>query len=835
MLCRRQLQALCTLGLLLGLLAWGSPAQELQSIPAPLAQELPALMQQSTWGQDGTLLGTDQGAAFLTGNGQVFASMGQGANASTMQNMAGPQYKDSLGELSLVLWQQDRPLVFDQQRLRRVRASNILLSEDKAKNLSLRCLTFAAPDTSHFVRVTQVHNAGSSTCKDLQLSYHQPIKQPAIKKLSIPDLAAGASWLAAGRIETKTGKLVWQELSQEQALEETQACLQWWQDTLERSPSLDMDQARLLDLLEDWKVNILCLRCTQSGVVVPMLGQREASLRQCSGPMLLLLRYNMWEEAKQLLRFFHHAAASTGELRESYPLDLAANKNSQVDWTKLQVAQGDLASWSILLHFWYYRATRDQELCQAHLPFLEACLKKQARYQDCLVQANASEHGLPGQDMHALSGSTLFLMALQAYGEILNGVQENGVQPQQGEVPPGQKYLERSFKIMTGLEQQFWQAGDGQANPGYFAPALSGITGAPLTEPLAAANLLPLWIGWTFPSGEKSRHNLSTSIQRLQTSPQRLGHSQQDHGFAGEVPGMLLTALTERDGVERSAVIEDLLRLASPSGAWSKSYSAAGQPSFGPCSPRVSGINVDALFFALTGVRHAAVPNFDNKSIKLKLRLPQGASFLSMQNLRKDGRAFNIWVKESWQRLDEQELEHNASLPETKRRDANEKHRRFEFRMELLGENPAQGYYQVDAKVAGTTFVRYLLKDQPIHEREFWHDDALTFFRAADSRPAAWSYLRLAKAKGETLLLTGRPSVATAMQGEGITVVDSRLPLEGKSLQALLLDEKGKLQHARLHLDWRFDHGQDFWASTQWQQMLKAYGDAGGQVIQGRQ
>ena len=85
-------------------------------------------------------------------------------------------------------------------------------------------------------------------------------------------------------------------------------------------------------------------------------------------------------------------------------------------------------------------------------------------------------------------------------------------------------------------------------------------------------------------------------------------------------------------------------------------------------SPNECGISIDASILALNGIRHVPVPNYDNESIKLKLRLPPGTHFLEMENLKKDGRAFSVHVDEFWAPLSDDEKTANQGQSDPKYR-----------------------------------------------------------------------------------------------------------------------------------------------------------------------
>ncbi|MHC4851236.1 MAG: hypothetical protein ACYTF5_04405 [Planctomycetota bacterium] len=933
MLPRAALLVSATILLTVGLAGQEGPkpqqAKVKPSVPAPLAKQIPALNAQSSWAQDAEYQAqpdqTSRGI-YAVGNGHVFTYLGLGARANTMQAITGPHYqtneiyapKGHFGELTMTLVGEGSRIALPDQRVRRVTGANFVVTEDAAPtSLSLRTLTFAKPDGTTITRVVEVHNTSKTATGPLTLvtrlegklradgkqitSCYQGGKRSAFCVFSISAGKAGPEgftteleplqpnerWVGILTASTGSGKAPpagWSATKADMgtAIESANATLNWWKATLKRCPRIDTDHRRLGDLLKDWQVLTLTLRCAQSGVVVPMVNHRGAWIRESCGPMLLFLRHNMWAEARQMLRFFHDVIRLKGEIPEHVPLDidLSGVKNQKTDWQKIKIPAGDLASWVILQHFWYFRATHDTKLIEEHLPLLTACLKGQKRAEDSMLGFSGHESYLrprilkamqkglghdplfvtldpkAGRQPYSMVSGTLFLIALQGYGEMLDGIDrvKNPDKYASGDqdVPrPGKKFLNRSFDIMADLEKRFFISG-----PERFAPAVSPVTGEQHTEPFANMNLTPIWVGFTFPTGERSRDNLRFTLHRLQFGGgrARVGTTRTVKHLTGEVPGMVLTGLVERDGKRRQDALTELLTLAEPAGEWAELYDSEGRevatehPNWpNRLRPNECGINMDAIWFALTGVRHVNVPNFDDDSIKVKLRMPPGMTHMSLLNLRKDDRAFNLYIHDQPRFLTADEIKQQKNLPADQQRDPKKKHRRFHFRMELVSDNPTKGYWQVDANVMGTMFVRYLRKDMPVMEQEFWKEDQEEYFPGTQNLTNKPAVSKAAVEGAQTLLLTNRKLAADLWRDrEGntmkdVTVVDTGLPMSVKQLASLLVDEDGKLRHKTLFLDMGYDatdartyRSSRFWQTKAWQDALKRFRAGGGELIQAR-
>ena len=884
-------------------------------IRSPLAELLPALDAQSTWGQDARYEGVKPDkrtrGVFPVGNGIVFAYAGLGARANTLQAITGPGYqtavawapKGHFGEISCELTAGGQLVDLPLQRVRRVKGANFVVTEDANEDgLALRTLSFAAPGSAQLTRIVQV-TAGRSAASglglrvavegpatiagnDLTAVYDQGARTRNLRvslakgeamdgalHATIGDLPAGQSWssvLALGTGMGKDGAKADVQLLNAGAAAD--ATFKHWQQTLARTTYFDTDHQKLRDLFEDWKVLLLVQRDQQSGVVAPMVNYRGLFVRDSVGPMLLFLRFNMWEEAATLLRFLFDATRVLGRVPDQVPLDLdlTALQGKTTDWTQIQVQDSEVPSWVILLHFWYWRATQDTKLIEAHWPLLDVCLKRQRRDPDgSLMFFHGGEtqlHGAyaalfpqqlgerafliadaeaAGRRAFSFASGVMFLIAYQAVGELLDGIdREKRPQAWENEKPndrPGQRYVEHTFKIMQEIEKKYWLE-DLQ----YFAPAVSPVSRTPHRAPFADFNLTPLWVGWTFPTGERSRDNLRNSLARLAWRGGRVGTTPTSMYTTGLTQAMLLTALCERDAKERQAAFDEVLQLAGPGGEWGELYDEDGRPiaAHDPewpnrLRPWESGVNLDALMFAITGIRYVSVPNWDNSDIRLELRMPNGTRHVTLKDQKKDGRHLQIFMKEAFAKLTEEERKQNEQKKPEERRDPNAEYRRLEFRVEQLSPNPKKGYYDVGCNAMGTMFVRYLWKETPIREIEFWTEDKEIFLPdpKAEALPLPWT--RLQKASDAELLVFSKRGLCAELAGsDKTTFVDTGLPWTPQDLAGLLVGPEGKPTHARLLLDWGWNATDRstmktaaFWSDKALTQALAAYRNAGGQVL----
>ena len=83
-----------------------------------------------------------------------------------------------------------------------------------------------------------------------------------------------------------------------------------------------------------------------------------------------------------------------------FPLDLDVSKAEEIEktirWDTLRIPPTELASWVILQHEWYYRATWDIDFLEARWPFLKACYNALKAGADASFPTHGDETYLHG-------------------------------------------------------------------------------------------------------------------------------------------------------------------------------------------------------------------------------------------------------------------------------------------------------------------------------------------------------------------------------------------------------------------------------------------------------
>ena len=731
---------------------------------------LPGLARRSAWAI--TDLATEPGVVPL-GNGRVFAAVGRGGHACALTDLTGPTYSDpAFGNLHLELVDRDGlALPRTASRVEQATEAGFVVTEDRTEVAALRVVWFAAADRGTLAALVEVTpgtapapeglglrawlDPGAAADDDaLRAEIRAPGRRVAIhlrvegarpvggrglgEALEVPvhpGFDAGLT-LTFTEIATADGE------PPATALELAAARAARDQESLAHRTRYDTDHAPLRDLLQRAPLHAAAQTCARTGAVVPMLGNRVVSVRGQSGPLLLALRHREFAAARRILALWRNAALARGVVERDCSLerctqDLAAASQAPPRdagfWNRLEVAPGDVGSLVVLQHHWYWRATGDIEPIAASWPLLEACIKRQPRRDDVLIrfagdepwlgalaaasgrdariQPDGSEEGEPA----SFASATAFVMAVHALADLADALdRQRHPERWNGEPPagrPSEAWVRRAFELMRSLEDRFFVD-----ERGTFSPAWLPADATTFPEPIAESNLFPLWVGFTFPSGDRSRSNFAGTIERLSASGAHVGSGPDMPERTGSLSALLLTALAELDQPGRSEILADALASARPTGVWPDLEDAGGRPLAAAtwADPSTLGLTCDAILFAMTGIRQATYARWDDgDDIRIEAFLPRGASYLTARGVEKDGRVLDLFVRERTGPLDESERQENDALGEDRRRDPEQSHRRIQVVVELVSGAPRRGYYDLAVQVGDTVHVDYLVPRAP--------------------------------------------------------------------------------------------------------------------------
>ncbi len=588
-------------------------------------------------------------------------------------------------------------------------------------------------------------------------------------------------------------------------------CQGWWHLRLLPTTRFRTDDRKYMDLIQGWKIRACLLQALPGGGVAASLNHRVFRVRDAAGAVLVFLRAGMWNEARRILDYERDCVRLTGKIQAQYPLTLAFPKGlSDPDWNRVTAGDPEAPSWMLLEHYWYYRATNDLSFLRKRWPFLKRLLDAQKpAKEDLLMPFSPADplvrvllegffpgkrpfpNDLPAQDAargrtaYSMAASLLHLLSIHALADVASVIGNGAASKAEKAAWSKRKenLLERALKVGQLFESRFWLPRPGvKQEPGKlvgrYIPAFSPVTLEPHIPPVAEINLLPLWVGYLFATGNRDTANVKETVAALKLPGTRVGSTPDLPYALGCTQGYLVACLATQEDKSLPDAVEGILRQATPAGEWVSLYDGKGNPVAAGREPidHLSlwdcGVNMDALLFALTGVRYAAVPAFDPSTLRLNPRIPKGATFFSGDGLRHDGRLFDFSMRLEGKRVNVRVLNRGT--------------KQMDLALGLL-HNMYVRYIKPnrDEYINEVSPGVFIDKDNPGYR--------MNIFGGSGRLDWGFQPLRLPPPGTDFLLFTYRPGREKALESRGkVLVVDLGLPILPRHLAQLLVLPDGR-------------------------------------------
>lgn len=504
--------------------------------------------------------------------------------------------------------------------------------------------------------------------------------------------------------------------------------LQHWRQQLATTTTFASDDAATTAAFADGKLLLMLTQDAATGGFVPLLRDGPAPLAEQVGPLLGCLRCGLVEPARMLLAGIGATTRRLQAVPTVFPVpgcDATTNDPPPHADDRLLVPNDGTASLLVLMHHWYWRATGDDALVRAHLPLLRACLDGQ-RFSPTGLQPFAvgspelaatwtalgttpPDGALVVADDRArpwsLPALVQFLLANAALGEMQATLAEHDADAGVRATAPAIRAaaIQRAADVARVAEERFWSPALDRFTAAAWPPR-DGQRGELLHDAALADAALGLpWLGWTFASQQRTQRHVAASLRALWRAPGEVRVGATATSGVATVASqtqLLATLATERDAAWSDAW-RSLLRRATAAGHWPASLAADGSPLAsgqdrlgGLLSPHATGMALDAMAFACTGVRMVAIPGFDGpRQAHFRPRLPPGASTWHVQRLRSDGRQLDL----RWSRLD-------GDMPQLR------------VRITALQPPPDEAHVVCAVDVGAQVLVRYLAASLPTIE-----------------------------------------------------------------------------------------------------------------------
>jgi hypothetical protein len=394
---------------------------------------------------------------------------------------------------------------------------------------------------------------------------------------------------------------------------------QCWQDKLSISTKFTSSEITYDQLIESNLIMQHCVERATGGYVV-IDDYTGSWLRDHNGTHVQLLDMGLHGHILQSMDRYYALDCSSGSLYSYYASDLEPRRPlpQEPDWTKVEgFVTGDVPNFRTQWYWWYFKHTGDLEIVRERFNYMLGAFMRQRLHENGYLASYCFDEtygiGPVGPMRVGFSADNSF-NALAAAKRLATFAKLLG--------RDDAEYLaDYSSKIESAIDHTFWLPEEG-----YYAMRLKPDGDLDKT-PFSIGLLCPLWVDALNPSDEKVVKSVIAVLDNLYAM----------NGFIRLIPehnqtvtmgiGYLIYALKKIRHPEIDRAIKDLLKWADPSGTFGEYLD---EEKSGPkqCYEHMahrnrmweSGINTDALFFALTGFD----PYVYENRIKLEPYLPEG-------------------------------------------------------------------------------------------------------------------------------------------------------------------------------------------------------------------
>lgn len=413
----------------------------------------------------------------------------------------------------------------------------------------------------------------------------------------------------------------------------------WWQEWADRTLTIEGLPQQLGELLTIGKY--LCrVQQADTGGYSPMHKYTYRWIRDANGPILHLLDAGDFDSVARDLRYHYVGCALQREVGNNLPLNLQMIEPGAIDWSAVKTPKAEIASFVILQNYWYWLHTGQSEQLAQRWGYLRACLDGQEIDEQGRLPFHGDEtYRFPGYSLHE-AGKTeevsdylhLHLRSADSafeYVAAAEALAQMAAAAGHADEAPALRAAAR--RVREATERHYWQR-----DRGYYAPAMSDLSGERYRYPFANINLRPTWIGYADGDDRQQRENVVNALKWLYRPDSHTARLTPGCGYTvGMTPGMVLSALTAIDHPAAEEALQGLLLSAEPSGGFAEMNRPDDTPSrdvwgLHRARPWEGGINCSAVVQFLLGFR----PNAPERRVSFAPHLPAGCSEMTARNIR---------------------------------------------------------------------------------------------------------------------------------------------------------------------------------------------------------
>ncbi|MCD9023738.1 hypothetical protein [Cohnella silvisoli] len=439
-----------------------------------------------------------------------------------------------------------------------------------------------------------------------------------------------------------------------QSLEEV---LLGWKKWGSEGAAMSTSEPWLDDLLDSTKV--WCkVQQSAHGVISPMIFYSDAYIRDCCGPVRLFLRLGMKEEVTRIFDFYRNAALFHQRFKETYYSGLN-NIRQDVDrfegdedvrWEQIDPGKAEIPSWLVLWHYWYWLQTGDSRYAIRDWALLLRCLESQTVDINGWIRFHGDEtyaylsslseeyKGFFHQERSgSLEATVLYVYAVEAMEELARSTNS--------ETDIG-NYSALKDQVLENLDKNFlgddgYQMASAEHRPLQGAHSLV-LTTSHWIEAFSANHSL-------LSKGSRSFDMWKSAFVQAETTDWHFTAPYAE-GINGHLPGYMLAAAKQNDCRELEPLLARLKNMATKAGAYAEVYKSAEQSTargyhglaWGRLRPWESGVNADAMIYALFGIRNWYVDGL--AELEVAPYLPSGWNHAKITGFRTGERILSLEI-----------------------------------------------------------------------------------------------------------------------------------------------------------------------------------------------
>lgn len=817
--------------------------------------------------------------AYPIGNGNVFGIVGLSLPFGTVQDILGPTYQKTGGLLGAwvpAVLVDGEPLSVSRQSTRWIAPGGVVHSRWQGESIEVDLLQTVPPDVNAVVTLIMVTNMGSADAEiSLGLQSSMPVdadggelvssrgdtvvrggfagaKTSVAEQSVLPafptDLSDRVRPISSMAAETSAqsvicplgpvgpeesvGKIAYVATGAEEEVASITGAIEekgrelfedahaWWQDWHDRTLIVEGAGEEIDQFMAIQKY--LCrVQQAAAGGYSPMHKYSYRWIRDSNGPIKFLLDVGDFDSVDRDLSYHFAGCASKKEIFNNIELnlDLDLDNPQEIDWSEVPTQKAEIASFVILQNWWYFQHTGETEQLEQRWEYLRRAFDG----HDVDAEGRLPFHGdetyrfpgyqLSGPEPEAVSDYVhLTLRSADSAFEYVAAAEAMAEMAEEIGRPEDEiaRYLEAADFVREATDRWYWQE-----DRGYYAPAMSAVSGERYRYPFANINMRPTWIDYA-DADEKQAGNIANALRWLYRPEVGTTNLTPTCAYTvGMTPGMVLSALTAIDHPEAARALDGLLTAAEASGG----YAEMNRPDDTPARevwgmhrvrPWEGGINGSAVLQYLTGFE----PDAATREVQFAPRLPKGTDRMIVRNLRIGDANLTL------------ELERGAEM--MLRITCEEADAPLTVHLRVPAQAGTAPEFEPMELSAGDTLKRSW---PPVEV------DPGARLRVADE---PFDYGAADVPQGATVLLTWSGEVAEQVreqEGE-ITVIDTRIAWPAGYLRSALLNEDGSLRAERLITDiegWPGAFKQsDFWTEGEGAEVLADYEAAGGVIEQAK-